>query len=115
MAEFRVAIIVFGLFFLFSCDALAEASKPLWKELKPQQQKILGPLAESWDAMESERKKKWLGVAKRYPKMISELAIAPFSCIFYAPIYVAQWLTHSSSTFAIEYAVAPQNSSLDSI
>lgn len=41
----------------------------MWKKLKLSQQKILEPLAESWDAMESERKKKWLGVAKRYPKM----------------------------------------------
>jgi hypothetical protein len=68
MAKFRL-VIIFGLFFLFSLDALSETSKPLWKELKPQQQRILEPLTESWSAMESARKKKWLGIAKRYPKM----------------------------------------------
>lgn len=71
MAGFRV-ILIFGLFFLFSFDALSESSKPLWKELKPQQQKILKPLAESWDVMDSTRKKKWLGIAKRYPKMSAQ-------------------------------------------
>lgn len=68
MAKFRL-VIIFGLFSLFSLDALSETSKPLWKELKPQQQRILEPLAQSWGAMGSARKKKWLGIAKRYPKM----------------------------------------------
>ncbi|WP_374565433.1 DUF3106 domain-containing protein, partial [Nitrosomonas sp.] len=34
-----------------------------------QQQQILEPLAEFWDDMESVRKKKWLGIARRYPNM----------------------------------------------
>lgn len=68
MAGFRL-IFIFGLFFLFSFEVLSESSKPRWEELKPQQQKILEPLAENWNAMESARKKKWLGIAKRYPKM----------------------------------------------
>lgn len=68
MVGFRL-IIIFGLFFLFSFEALSESSKPLWKELKPQQQKILEPLSQSWNVMDSTRKKKWLGIAKRYPKM----------------------------------------------
>ena len=69
MAGYR--LIIFGLLFLLSFDALCESelSKPRWSELKPQQQKILEPLAQSWNAMDTARKKKWLGVAKRYPKM----------------------------------------------
>ncbi|WP_242447101.1 DUF3106 domain-containing protein [Nitrosomonas supralitoralis] len=34
-----------------------------------QQQEILGPLADEWNVMKLPKKKKWLGVAKRYPKM----------------------------------------------
>jgi hypothetical protein len=72
MAGYR--LIIFGLLFLLSVDALCESefSKPRWSELKPQQQKILEPLAGSWDTMDSTRKKKWLGVAKRYPKMTAQ-------------------------------------------
>lgn len=67
MAGYR--LIIFGLLFLFSVDALCESRTLRWDELTPQQQKILQPLAQNWDAIDSTRKKKWLGVAKRYPKM----------------------------------------------
>ncbi|HEX6734897.1 MAG TPA: DUF3106 domain-containing protein [Azonexus sp.] len=33
------------------------------------QKEILAPLAKDWDAMESVRKKQWLGIAERYPRM----------------------------------------------
>lgn len=68
MVGFKL-IFIFGFFLFFSFDVFAESNKPKWKDLNPQQQEILGPLAESWDQMESARKKKWLGIAKRYPKM----------------------------------------------
>lgn len=68
MAEFRLAFLC-GFFLFFSFDVFADPGKLQWKDLKLQQQKILEPLAEDWDAMEPARKKKWLGIVKRYPKM----------------------------------------------
>lgn len=42
---------------------------PKWVELTPQQREILQPLAGEWDTLESFRRKKWLGIAQRYPAM----------------------------------------------
>ena len=47
-------------------------TQPNWAELNPQQKQILAPLAKDWDAMESFRRKKWLGIANRYPTMTPE-------------------------------------------
>ena len=47
-------------------------SQPNWSELNPQQKQILAPLANDWDGLESFRRKKWLGIAKRYPAMTPE-------------------------------------------
>ncbi len=44
------------------------AKNPSWAQLTPQQREILSPLAGEWDKLDAERKKKWLGVAKRFPK-----------------------------------------------
>jgi hypothetical protein len=43
--------------------------KPAWSELTPAQQRILGPLEEDWQTLDTTRRKKWVGVANRYPKM----------------------------------------------
>lgn len=43
--------------------------QPAWTQLSPQQKSILAPLANDWDDMESIRKRKWLGIAERYPGM----------------------------------------------
>lgn len=43
--------------------------QPRWGELSVPQKQILAPLAEDWDAMESYRRRKWLGIAHRYPNM----------------------------------------------
>lgn len=47
-------------------------SQPNWLELNPQQKQILTPLAGEWDAFEPYRRKKWLGIAERYPSMSAE-------------------------------------------
>lgn len=47
-------------------------SQPNWGELDAGQKNILAPLAADWDGMESFRRKKWLGIAKRYPTMTPE-------------------------------------------
>jgi len=46
--------------------------QPGWSSLSPQQKTILAPLAGEWDKMENIRRKKWLGVAERYPGMKTE-------------------------------------------
>lgn len=41
----------------------------VWSQLNAQQKTILAPLAGEWDKMENIRRKKWLGIAERYPSM----------------------------------------------
>lgn len=43
--------------------------RPAWAELTVEQQKVLAPLKTDWDALDRERKLKWIGIAKRYPAM----------------------------------------------
>jgi hypothetical protein len=43
--------------------------QPGWSLLSTQQKIILAPLASEWDAMDNLRRKKWLGIAERFPKM----------------------------------------------
>ncbi|MDP2881989.1 MAG: DUF3106 domain-containing protein [Azonexus sp.] len=43
--------------------------QPRWIQLSTQQRDILAPLSKDWDHMENIRKKKWLGIADRYPNM----------------------------------------------
>ena len=43
--------------------------RPAWSELTPAQQKVLAPLSTEWDAMDATRRKKWVAIAERYPKM----------------------------------------------
>lgn len=60
---------------LFSLPALhlnfnSPTETPLrWAQLTPQQRKILAPLAGLWDELDDVRKKKWLGIAERYPRL----------------------------------------------
>lgn len=46
-----------------------KSARPLWSELSPKQQAILAPLAAEWDALDNTRRKKWVTIANRYPKM----------------------------------------------
>lgn len=43
--------------------------QPAWKELNAEQQRVLAPLSGEWDKMEGFRRKKWLGIAQRYPSL----------------------------------------------
>jgi Protein of unknown function (DUF3106) len=43
--------------------------RPTWSELKPDHQKILAPLSSDWENMDATRRKKWVAIAERYPKM----------------------------------------------
>ena len=46
--------------------------QPGWSLLNPQQKTILAPLAAEWDKLDNVRRKKWLGIAERYPAMKPE-------------------------------------------
>lgn len=43
--------------------------QPGWSALGLQQRVLLAPLAGEWDKMDNVRRKKWLGIAERYPAM----------------------------------------------
>lgn len=45
------------------------AASPAWSELTPEQRTILAPLAREWDELDGTRRKKWIAIAKRYPRM----------------------------------------------
>jgi hypothetical protein len=49
--------------------ALPQFEQPRWAALTPEQRKILAPLADDWTAMDAFRRKKWIGIAQRYPEM----------------------------------------------
>lgn len=48
---------------------VAVAPQPDWKNLTPDQKAILAPLQEDWNNMERFRRKKWLEIAARFPKL----------------------------------------------
>ena len=52
--------------------AAAGVVRPTWIELSPEQREILAQLKEDWENLERERRLKWIGIAKRYPKMKPE-------------------------------------------
>ena len=47
----------------------APRGKPTWAELSAEQQAILAPLKPDWDSLDNDRRRKWIGIAKRYPTM----------------------------------------------
>jgi Protein of unknown function (DUF3106) len=46
-----------------------KSARPNWSELSPKQQAVLAPLAAEWDKLDTTRRKKWVTIANRYPKM----------------------------------------------
>jgi hypothetical protein len=50
----------------------APKARPAWAELTAEQQKVLSPLKADWDSLETARRAKWIGIAKRYPTMKAE-------------------------------------------
>lgn len=73
MARARFGLIVAVALWLASplghAGIVLPLSQPSWSELNPEQQRILAPLAGEWDKMEGFRRKKWLGIAQRYPSL----------------------------------------------
>lgn len=52
-----------------SAPEAVKPARPLWSELSPKQQAVLAPLAAEWDKLDTTRRKKWVTIANRYPKM----------------------------------------------
>lgn len=68
-----LAALTLALCALLSAFAVAADKKqPDWTHLTPEQQQILAPLASDWNNLDERRRKKWLLLAKRYPKMKPE-------------------------------------------
>src|SRR5690242_13761328 len=65
----RIAWVAFWLCFSLSAHTSAESAQPSWEQLKPQQKEVLAPLAQEWNNLDAAKRKKWLGIDKRYPGM----------------------------------------------
>lgn len=50
-------------------SGLPQFEQPGWRALTPEQRTILAPLADDWATMDAFRRKKWIGIAQRYPDM----------------------------------------------
>ena len=65
--------VVVALAFAFAITAAAAAEPgktgPAWAQLTVEQQQILAPLKQSWNTLDSTRRRKWIGIAQRYPSM----------------------------------------------
>jgi len=46
-----------------------KGGRPAWAELTVEQQHTLAPLKADWESLEPDRRRKWIGIAKRYPRM----------------------------------------------
>ena len=44
-------------------------NRPAWAELTAEQQMVLAPLKADWESLEVRNKRKWIGIAKRYPTL----------------------------------------------
>ena len=67
----RRAFVIIALCLAFGV-AMAQpqrATRPAWAELTAQQQQTLAPLKADWDRLDPEQRRKWIGIAKRYPGM----------------------------------------------
>ena len=72
MGRFRIAILGLTAALLVTPATAFEfptLRQPTWQELSPQQKQILAPLGTEWDQMDDARRKKWVGIAARYPHL----------------------------------------------
>ena len=61
--------VVIGLLSGNAVADLPQFEQPGWAALTPEQKTILAPLQKEWGGMDAFRRKKWLGIAQRYPAM----------------------------------------------
>lgn len=68
----RGALLALALAFCLGANAQPAKPKPAglaWGELTVEQQEILAPLKPEWQNLDPDSRRRWIGVAKRYPKM----------------------------------------------
>ncbi len=53
----------------FSQSRPPAESPPTWSALNGQQREALAPLAGQWSTMTADRKRKWLDIAEKYPRL----------------------------------------------
>ena len=63
--------LIAGLMLVWSI-AFAQGGRPTWRELTPAQREALEPLAKDWCTLDTDRKRKWLEVAAKYPNLSPE-------------------------------------------
>lgn len=68
----RALLALLVMFTMSSHAAPPRKAPPSWAELSAQQQQILAPLKTDWDTLDPDGRRKWLGIAKRYPNMKPE-------------------------------------------
>jgi Spy/CpxP family protein refolding chaperone len=52
--------------------AQASTKAPSWTDLSAEHQQILAPLKNDWEQITPDRRRNWIGIAKRYPTMKPE-------------------------------------------
>jgi hypothetical protein len=67
-----IAAALFALAFAAVAAPPKKTPGPHWAELTADQQQVLGPLKQDWEQIEPDRRRKWIGIAKRYPTMKPE-------------------------------------------
>jgi hypothetical protein len=72
MAKALAALTLWLCIALSAFAVTADKKQPDWSQLTPEQQQILAPLSGDWGNFDERRRKKWLLLAKRYPKMKPE-------------------------------------------
>jgi hypothetical protein len=71
MAKALLGIVVW-LALACSAYAIAPEPAPKWAQLNSQQKEVLAPLSKDFDSLTDFRRKKWVGIARRYPTMKPE-------------------------------------------
>ncbi|HEY5293598.1 MAG TPA: DUF3106 domain-containing protein [Burkholderiales bacterium] len=72
MAKALAALTLWLCIALSAFAAAADKKQLDWPQLTPEQQQILAPLSSDWNNFDDRKRKKWLLLAKRYPKMKPE-------------------------------------------
>lgn len=67
-----VVCLLFGIAAGNAEAALPIFEQPGWSALTAEQKAFLEPLKDDWSGMDAFRRKKWLGIAERYPEMSQE-------------------------------------------
>jgi hypothetical protein len=61
--------IILSLTLTFPLAATAQKAGLAWQQLSAEQQRVLAPIQGTWDELDAQRKEKWIGIARRFPKM----------------------------------------------